>query len=591
MANNKNLKSLFLIPMLCLTTGVLSSCNRSLEADLVVYCDVYTAENDNNGLAEAFAVKDGKYIYVGNKEGAKRYVKDEKTVVLDKTNQGLIIPGCTEGHAHYLDGVGQNSQLPGSGDTYFDVLKLLEKKYNEEHITQFISFGWKTVSLMELRNQGYNFAEEIESKAPGIPVVLIDDSGHSAVCNKTALSMAGISKDNPTVRGGAIYLDNNGDISGYVGDQAVFYVVDKAIGRPFSEQQYRNACEYGMNELLRLGYTNSLDAFTNMYDPTGLYEALQKMDKENKLKINISECYNMKSFDASVYREKIDEIVEIKNKYSSKHCDASYIKLFADGVVESGTGWILGEYKNPIDGKKHGNIIWEEDELDALISYANQKGLTIHTHAFGDGACKATIDAYLNSNNVNNKQYRNCLAHVRNITSEDIERAATNKIPVAENLLWHTDYNGNDPESKMIKDTILANMGEDYYYSGYPMKSLIDKGVIVSSSTDAPAAMEIEGSILNVIEVATTGMAPEDDGQPFAPSELISVEDALKTLTINGAYQLGLENERGSVKVGKYADFVVIDTNILNYQGAELRTIHNAKILSTYFEGEKVYSN
>ena len=586
MAKKKILKTMFVAPVLCLTIGALTSCGKEA-ADLVVYSDVFTAEEGNNGLAEAFAVKDGKYVYVGTKEGAKAYIKEGKTQVLD--NKGLIIPGCTEGHAHYLDGVGLNSQLPGSGETYEKVLELIEKKYKEEQITQFISFGWKTMSLHERKMTGHNFAEEIEAKAPGIPVVLIDDSGHSAVCNKTALERAGITKENPTVRGGAVYFDKDGELSGYIGDQAVFYVSEKVISRPFSDAQYRSACEYGMNELLSQGYTNALDAFTNMYDPTGLYEALQKMDNENKLKINISECFNMKSFDSIEYKAKIDEIVEIKNKYSSKHCDASYIKLFLDGVVESGTGWIFGEYKSPVDGKVHGNIIWDQPEVDALVSYANHNGLTIHAHTFGDAACKSALDAFINSNELNSNEYRNCLAHVRNIKTADIERAAKNNIPVAENLLWHTDYNEKDPDSKATKDLIVANIGEDYYYSGYPMKSLVEKGVIVSSSTDAPAAMDVPGNILNVIEVSTTGMAPGDNGQVFAANELLSVKEALKCLTINGAYQLGIENERGSIKVGKYADFVVLDTNFLNYQGAELRNIHNTKIVNTYFEGEVAY--
>lgn len=580
-------KNLLMIPTMCLLATSLAGCKTTPVADLVVINNIFTAESSNNSLAESFAVKNGKYIYVGDKENVKKYIKEGKTKVIN--GNGLVIPGATEGHAHYIDGTGQSSELPGCGQTYEEVLVTLKNKFEKEHITQFISFGWKTVSLMSLRDSGYDFATEIEAAAPGIPVVLIDDSGHSAVCNKTALTLAGITKENPTVRGGAIYLTDQEEPSGYVGDQAVFYVVDKTISRPLTDEQYRRACTYGMNELLKYGYTNALDAFTNMYDPTGIYETLQKMDNENLLKINIAECYNMKSFDSKVYQEVIDKIVNINKTYSSKHCDASYIKLFADGVVESGTGWISHEYKYPIDGKTHGNIIWEPSELNALTSYANKKGLTIHTHSYGDAACKATIDAYIKSNQDNKTQYRNCLAHVRNITDEDIIRAAENKIPITENLFWHTDYNEKDPESKMIKDYLVDNMGEDYYYSGYPMKSLMDKGVIMSSSTDAPAALEFEPSILNVIEVATTGMAPEDDGQPFAVEELLTIKEVLMSLTINGAWQLGLENERGSIKVGKYADFVILDKNILNYQGEQLRTIHNAKILNTYFEGENVF--
>lgn len=121
------------------------------------------------------------------------------------------------------------------------------------------------------------------------------------------------------------------------------------------------------------------------------------------------------------------------------------------------------------------------------------------------------------------------------------------------------------------------------------MKSLINNGIIMSSSTDAPAAPYAEGSIMNVLQVAVTGIMPGDDAKPFAKNELLTIDEGLKALTINGAWQLGIENERGSVKVGKYADFVILDKNILNYEGTELRTICDTKILDTYFEGENVY--
>ena len=319
-------------------------------------------------------------------------------------------------------------------------------------------------------------------------------------------------------------------------------------------------------------------------------ENISKMDEEKELKINVAECYNIKSFDSEIYKTRVNEVVDIVNKYSGKHCNPAYIKLFADGVVESGTGWISHTYNNPLPGKEHGNIIWNQPELDAIVSYANHEGLTVHTHAFGDAACTAMIDSYVNSNEMNNKQFRNSLDHVRNIKTEDIDRCAKNNIPVAANLIWHYDYSDKDPVSKEVRDMVMNNMGEEYYMAGYPMKSLIDKGVLVSSSTDAPAAMDVEGNIMNVIEIATTGKAYNNDAEAFAVQELISVKQALKALTIDGAWLLGLENERGSVKVGKYADFVVLDTNFLNYQGSELETIHNVKILNTYFEGKNVFS-
>ena len=422
---------------------------------------------------------------------------------------------------------------------------------------------------------------EIERIAPEIPVVLIDNTGHGAVCNKTALSMANID-ENTKIRGGSIGLDKFGKPNGFVSDQIVFYVIEKAIDKPLDDNQYRSACEYGMNELLRFGYTNALDAFTNMYDPTGLYEALKKMDDEGKLAINLAECYNIRSYDSEIYKTRVDEVKEIVKNYSSSHLHPEYIKLFADGIVEAGTGWMIEPYA---DGS-YGNIIWNQPEFDSIVSYANHNGILIHAHTYGDAACKSLLDSFINSNEINGKQYRNCLAHVRNITEVDMDRASQNNVSVAANMIWHSDYDLDDPTRKAIID----NIGESRYLKGYQMKTLLNKGINISSSTDAPAAASLEGSVLNVIEVAVTGQEPESDIAPFAPNELLTVKEALECLTINGAKQLGIDDKCGSIKVGKNADFVVIDKNFLHYVELEdLRTIHNANIESVYFEGKKVF--
>ena len=591
----KVLTVLLVLLMMYSITGCNSIDNNNLSkeeeniADLVVYGNIYTAE-DENEIVEAFAVKDGKYIYVGNKDDAKKYIKENVTKIIDKTNSGLIIPGCTEGHSHYFSGVGLNSHLSGINCSYDEVLEILKEKVEKENIKQFISAGWNSYELNEKIESGYNFAKEIESIAPGIPVVLADNSMHSALCNTTALKELGL-LDNPYIRGGEVGLDKNGDASGFVGDQAVYYVISKAIDDPFSQEQYKAACVYGMNELLKFGYTNALDAFTNMYGQTGLYSTLKEMDENNELKINVAGCYEINSYDAENYQKEVDNAVGLVKDYSSSHFNPGYIKLFIDGVVESGTGWIFGEYAYAKEGKEHGNSTWNQNELNDIVEYANSNGILIHSHTYGDAACKSALDAYIASNKSNNNEYRNCLAHVRNIQEEDIKRAGENRIPIAENLVWHIGYNSNNPDEKVMEEYLVGNIGEEYFNSGYPMKSLINNGVIMSSSTDAPAAQYVEGNILNVIEIATTGVMPNDTADIFNEDELITVKEALKSLTINGAWQLGLENERGSIKEGKYADFVILDTNILDYEGEQLKAIHNAKILNTYFEGEEVYSS
>ena len=435
---------------------------------------------------------------------------------------------------------------------------------------------------------GVNIAESLEKIAPGIPVVLIASSAHDAVCNTTALQKAGF-LENTNFRGGEICLDSNGKPSGLVKDEAVYYIVEKAIGKLITDEQYLEAYKNVQQTLLGYGYTNALDAFANLYDSSATYENLQKLDDEGNLNMNVAECFTIKSCDAENYKSKVDEVVELTQKYKSKHTNPAFIKLFADGVVESATGWMFDPYKNVASGKEHGNIVWQQDELNELVKYANSKNILVHTHTYGDAACNALINAYINSNKENSGEFRNSLGHARNIKVDDIKRAAENKISIAENLVWHSDYDDSNPNDVKQKQSVLSHISEEAYYAGYPMKSLIDNGVVVSSSTDAPAAVYCTGNIQNVIEVATTGIIPEENAKPFTPSELLTVKDALKALTINGAWQIGLENERGSIKVGKYADFLLLDKNILNYQGDQLRTIHNVKILNTFFEGKNVF--
>ena len=96
---------------------------------------------------------------------------------------------------------------------------------------------------------------------------------------------------------------------------------------------------------------------------------------------------------------------------------------------------------------------------------------------------------------------------------------------------------------------------------------------------------------MNIIEVSVTGIEPGKDYRPFNPSELVSVKQALDCLTIDGAKQLGIEDKCGSIKVGKNADFVILDTNFLDYEGEQLKTIHNSKVLEVYFEGKNVYKS
>lgn len=560
-----------------------------MKANLVVYGKVYTAEKENDGLCEAFAVKDGKYIYVGDRAGAADYAEEGVTKIIDNTGKGLIIPGCTEGHGHFIGIDALVRMMPGYFVAdYESLLDLLRKKMNGGKKPEFfMSWGFDYIKFSGVMDPARNYAEEIEAIAPGIPVVMIDTAGHQALCNLTALRKAEIA-GGEKVRGGNVYQTSDGVPNGLVSDELVPYVIERAIDLQHLDAEiYRTACKNAVSTLHQRGFTNYFDAYINYLAGTALYPYLKELDEKGELGINAATTYTVRSFEAKAYREKMDILIKEGEKYRTAHFDPLILKLFADGVVESKTGWVLGEYPNAAPGQEHGNIVWTPDELKEIAAYANAKGIPVHTHTYGDGACRAVIDAYIYAEERSGKKLHNTMAHVRNITPEDVRRCAEHDIGIAENMIWHCMDIPEENHDVIVKQ-MSAAYPEGIYGSGYPMKSLLDAGITLSSSTDAPAAESIKGNIQNIIEVAVTGITPGEEYRAYAPGELLTVREALQCLTIDGARQLGIGEKCGSVKEGKNADFVILDTDFLDFEGEALRTIHRTNIKNVYFEGREV---
>ena len=558
-------------------------------ADLVVLGTVYTAEEDK--VCEAFAVKDGKYVYVGDREGAESCIEKGVTKVIDIGDKGLVIPGCTEGHGHFIGIDGLVRNMPAYYVDFPELFDLLKEKVEKDKPEQFLSWGFDYLRIQANPEPSRNYAQEIEDIAPGIPVLHFDTSGHQAICNITALKKSGL-YETKKVRGGNVFLDDKGNANGIITDEAIPYVIERAFDMSKVDAElYRKACKMEIDTLHKRGYTNYYDAYINFLTDDQFYKYIKELDDADELGINMVSTHTLRSYDDASYKERIEHINELSDKYATKHFNPRNLKLFADGVTEALSGWLLAEYPNAAPSKEHGNIIWSQDELNTIVAYANSQGLSVHTHTFGDGACKAVINAYVNANNALGKKTPNTLAHVRNITKEDIIRCAENGIGIAENMDWHNDtLYIDDAEYNEYIASMNADLPEGIYENGYPMKSLIEAGINVTSSTDAPCSEAFEGNIMNIIEVAVTGIEPEQDFRPFNPSELVSVRQALNCMTINGAKQLGIEDKCGSITIGKNADFVILDTNFLDYEGEQLRTIHNAKILEVYFEGRNVYT-
>ncbi|MCQ2795070.1 MAG: amidohydrolase family protein, partial [Bacilli bacterium] len=574
-------KILFILPIVSCLIG----CgNSNVVADTVVLGNIYTAEKENNGLAEAFAVKNGKFIYVGDKSGVTKYIKEGTTNVINKEN-GLVIPGATEGHGHFLGIDSVVKKLPCHNQDYQYIKEYLKGKTLPFHISWGLDYeaymaqegGW---------SPKMNYAKDLDEVAKDYPVVCIDNSGHQALCNGYALKKAGLIDDDykkiKDVRGGLVLFNENDEISGWVCDELVMYVIRENIDfSSYGDEFFMDSTKNAIDELHSRGFTNYLEAYINVFTEDGFHKAMNLLDKKNELTCNIASYSTVRSFEDKEYETKMEKIKLLADQYKSKHFDPHNVKLFADGVVEAFTGWMFNEYPLNwlIDKGDHGNIIWSPEELAKLVLKANELGLNVHTHTFGDAACHYTIDAYIEAEKQLGKHFNNSLAHVKNIQDSDISRVAIHDIGVVSNMIWHSvpieEGAGYDDEFEFMESLYP----EGAYASGYPMKSFVNKGALISSSTDAPCGEKVKGNIQNIIEVSTTGIDPEFNGRSFNPNELLTVKEALDCLTINGAKQLGIDDKCGSIKVNKNADFVILDKNFLNYtELKDLRTIHEAKI-------------
>ena len=552
-------------------------------ADTVVYGTIRTADTENP-VAEAIAVKDGKYVYVGDRAGAAAYIQDGVTEVIDHTGKGMVMPGCTDGHSHYLMKFGLDCMQGGvslsAEDDRATVLQKLEaaalaaKAAGKETL---FGFGWSYPGFA----QDHLTLKELDDATHGISALIFDQGGHHAFCNSECLKRCGIIDDKGNVLihkidGGLLELDENGYPTGYADERATGYFMrnggvnaDEIVDDKTAETILQKSQEL----LLSTGYTMALDGWSNMLHPTRFYEAANRLDRGGKLKIIFPMTYEVEPWQTDMDGQ-IDYLASLNKTYGTRHVLPQYLKLFMDGVVETETGAMMTPYR---DGTTY-NSFWSVDRLADITAKCNAKDLTVHIHTMGDAAIKEVTDAYIQGGD---KAHRNCMVHLRNVREEDFRRLADNNIACSAGMTWHAASVGQNAY-------LAAFLEDDYVYRAYPIKSFFDAGVRVSSHSDFPANIPCPQDPFGIMHVAVNGMVPEplEGEEPYDTDELVTIGQAFQALTINGAWQLGLENERGSIEVGKYADFVLADQDVFTCAAED---IGKTKVVSTWFEGEKVY--
>ena len=568
-------KKVFSLVLAVIMAVSLVACSSAgTPADLVVYGKIFTSEN--NQIVEAFAVKDGKYIYVGDKKGAESFIEKGKTEIIDYTGKGLVMSGCGNGHAHYMLGYALSTigTMVGYNDDtnkfMTEILPAAVKKARETGAKAVFGQGWSLNSFSHIPTR-----QELDAICSDLPIYFLDDECHKAITNTLMLVQAGIMKADGTagkteIRGGEIQIGSDGTPTGFLSEQAQTYV------RSFLDNIYTldmataNLAEIE-HHMLSEGYTMYHEGWGNYFVNTNYYKALQQLDKAGKLHFVVGLPYEIESW--MNVDEALAGAVDAK-KFASTRVMPRWIKLLMDGTVETGTGFV-----DPLYPDGHQGIAnWTEEEITNLTRKANVNGLTMHIHALGNKAVNCVINAFINGGK---DELRNTIVHVRNVNSDDYKRIVDHNIYVTSGVTWHHGFTGMAEEMRKM-GAVPAGM-ED---KSYPFKSFFDNNIPVSIHSDYPALSGSPDDPFGIMEIAVTGVLHSENGAPWWPEELVTREQALIAMTINCAKQMFIENERGSIKPGKYADFLLLNKDVLTCPVME---IHTVKPAATYFEGKKVF--
>ena len=544
---------------------LLSSCSAEkdcLEADLVlINAKVYTA-NEKLPEAEAVAILKDKIIFVGSANESIQYTCNDNRIV---DLQGkFIFPGFIDAHAH-LKGIGyreMNLNLQGA-NSLKEMLTQVEIYANKlEQGKWVVGRGWIEKKWPEAR---FPTIQELDMISPDKPMALERADGHAIIVNSLALEMANITGDTPDPVGGKIDKDVSGKPNGVLIDKASL-LVESIIPKRTREDE-KQALRLGLDRTAMMGWTQLQDAGSPLSD----YEILKEIKEEEGLPVRIH-MYISDGEDALKF-------INTGPYFDEDHYLISRgVKLYADGAIGSRGAAFFEKYD---DYETKGLVIFQKEETMPKLIKSLVNGIQIQTHAIGDLANSITLDWYeeaFNSVKLENRLIENPrwrIEHAQNILPEDQIRYSD------------LDVIASMQPSHAIGDLHFAHkrLGKERLDNAYTWRNLIDLGVTIAGGSDAP--VEIGDPR---IEFKAAVSRKDLDGfykDYWNIEQSVSREEALYMFTKWASYSVFEEDIKGTIEVGKLADFTVFSKDLMTIPEEE---IMSSEVVMTIVGGEIKFS-
>lgn len=557
---------------------VLSPIDKT-KADLIIKnAKIFTADHDHP-QATAFVVKDGKFVYVGDEAGLSKYEGEV-------TNLGgkFIMPGIIDSHAHVALSVGfeyadTGVRIEGNGKQ--EILGIIADHVKNHPGEKRYNFNFEKRCL----NGDDIVKEELDAICPYAELLIMEAEGHSIWVNSRILAKHGITDDTPDpVPGLAYYERKDGHVTGYLIEGSTYIPIFLDDSMELTDEQVDTQINRWIDFSVNAGVSCLWDAGLPGYPEflEKIYKRLCDLDKMGKLPVYISGSYVIASFQEA--EEGLKELKRFRREFNTEHIKVHTIKVFMDGTQRIRTAAMVTPYE---DTHTTGSTAFSAEELAEFLKQLNKENLDIHLHTVGERASRTVLDGVELARKELGDDFhmKVTCSHLEIQDDADLPRFA--KLGVIANFTpqWHSD----DPSF------YYEWLGKERAEKLFRCKTIWDTGALVTWSSDEITYGDFKGwspylgMEIGMTRIATgkTNIAAYKTFTEVLPplDERMSIEEMVLGYTINGAKQLGIDASKGSIEVGKDADFLVFDKDLLT---AEHEGFSYNSPTAVYFCGKKM---
>ncbi|UAB84307.1 amidohydrolase [Zunongwangia sp. SCSIO 43204] len=529
---------------------ILFSCDSKQKVDLIVTnAKIYTVD-EGFAMAEAFAVKNGKFEAVGTtSEITSAYEANE---TMDAEGKA-VYPGFIDAHAHFYR-LGLQQQMVNLVGTksYEDIVARIvefQQKNNKSYIT---GGGW---DQNDWEDKEFPTKDTLDRLFPDTPIALSRIDGHALLVNQAALDKAEITTETP-FEGGDIE-QKNGELTGILVDNPMQLIFDSQP-KP-TEDEMAEALMTAQKMCFEYGLTTVVDAGIDRK----VIELMDSLQQYNDFKMRIYAMISNTEENLNFYLD--------KDPYKTDRLNVRSVKFYGDGALGSRGAALKEEYSD-----RHGHfgaLLSPVETFKEVAAKVAKSKYQLNTHAIGDSANYVVLKTYDSLlNNEADRRWR--VEHAQIVDEGDFEYFSKNIIPSVQpthatsDMYWAED-----------------RLGEQRLQEGaYAYKKLLNQAGLVALGTDFPVE-QVSTFLTFYAAVARKDTEDYPEGG-FMKGEALSREETLKGMTIWAAYANFEEDEKGSIEKGKFADFIMLDNDIMEVEESE---IPNLKVLATYLNGEKVF--